>query len=102
MNDVGSLRDFGNTVGNIEQTRSDLPHWQIASYALNAAAGGRARTDDLLFTKRRGIFFGICLALTLVIVGHYSAEPDAARSVSIYQIPPYFYVHFYPQIGGAA
>jgi|SRR3954452_20234065 hypothetical protein len=72
------------------------------SYALNAGAGGRARTDDLLFTKRRGIFFGICLALTLVIVGHYSAEPDAARSVSIYQIPPYFYVHFYPQIGGAA
>jgi hypothetical protein len=64
----------------------------------DAGAGGRARTDDLLFTKRRSFFFGICLALTLVIVEHYCAEPDALQSVSIYHILTYFYVHFYPHL----
>lgn len=70
--------------------------------SLMPGAGGQARTDDLLFTKRRSIFFRICLALTLVIVGHHNAEPSPARSLSVYHTLPHLYVHFYPQIGGAA
>ena len=48
--------------------------------SLVTGAVGQARTDDLLFTKRRSIFSGIWLVLKLVIVGHCSADPDTVRS----------------------
>jgi integrase len=86
------LRDTGKRTTKRERVyRSLMP-----------GAGGQARTDDLLFTKRRSIFFSVYLVLTLAIIWHRNAEPSPARAFSIYHILPYFYGHFYPRIGGAA
>jgi hypothetical protein len=87
-------------VPGMGQTESDRAPALPLSAALNCGAGGRAQTDDLLFTKQRSIFFSSCLVLMLGVIRHYNAEPYIVRSVSIYHILPYFYPHFYPHANG--